>query len=84
VSRDYWLIGTGGVDGGMMKRQNPQQQITNYIDVPSIDESAAKVEKLGGKVVVPKTAVTGMGYFVMCLDTENNVFALWEEDENAK
>jgi predicted enzyme related to lactoylglutathione lyase len=84
VPGGYWLIGTGGVGGGMMKRQNPQQQITNYIDVPSIDEYAAKVEKLGGKVVVPKMPVLGRGYFVVCLDTENNVFALWEEDENAK
>ena len=83
---DYWLISTGedSVGGGMMKRQHPQQQITNYIDVPSVDEYAGKVSELGGKVVVPKTPVPGMGYFVMCLDTENNTFALWEDDENAQ
>ena len=40
-----------------MKRQNPQQQITNFIDVKSIDEYSSKVEKLGGKVVVSKMAV---------------------------
>lgn len=87
VPGGYWLITTSGekaVDGGMMKRQNPQQQITNYIDVPSADEYAAKVETLGGKVVVPKMPVPGMGYFVVCLDTENNIFALWETDKNAK
>ena len=84
---DYFLISTSGecpVDGGMMKRQHSQQQITNYIDVPSIDEYANKVTKLGGKVTVPKMPVPGMGYFAVCLDTENNVFALWESDENAK
>jgi predicted enzyme related to lactoylglutathione lyase len=52
--------------------------------VPSVDQSAAKVEKLGGKICMPKTAVPQMGYFVICQDTENNVFALWEKNENAK
>ena len=31
-----------------------------------------------------KTAVPEMGYFVVCNDTENNTFALWEPDEKAK
>lgn len=87
IPMDYWLITTGGegsVGGGMMKRQDPQQQIMNYLGVSSVDEYAAKVEKLGGKVVVPKSPVPGMGYFAVCLDTENNAFALWEDDENAK
>ena len=87
IPMDYWLITTGGEDsvgGGMMKRQHPQQQITDYMGVSSVDESAAKVENLGGKVLAPKTPVPGMGYFAVCLDTENNTFALWEDDENAK
>ena len=86
---DYWHIDTGGADaspdGGLMKRQNPGQQgITNYILVPSVDQSAAKVQKLGGKICMPKSAVPQMGYFVICQDTENNTFALWEKNENAK
>ena len=68
-----------------MKRQNPQQQgITNYIDVNSIDEYSAKIEKLGGRVVVPKMPVPGMGYFGVCLDTEKNTLVIWETDSNAK
>ena len=59
-----------------MKRQNPQQQIINFIDVKSIDEYSSKVEKLGGKVVVSKMAVPGMGYFAVCHDTENNSFGI--------
>jgi hypothetical protein len=87
---EYWLIATTdekgekGVGGGIMKKQHPQQAITNYIDVPSVDEYVVKVEKLGGKVVVPKMAVPKVGYFAVCTDTENNTFALWESDENAK
>src|SRR5258708_22092692 len=38
---EYWHLDTGGSDdapdGGLMKRQNPQQAITNYIGVPSVD-----------------------------------------------
>jgi uncharacterized protein len=85
---EYWHIDTGGSDdapdGGMLKRQNPGQGITNYIGVASVEESAAKVEKLGGKICVPKTAVPEMGYFAICQDPENNIFALWERSETAK
>lgn len=85
---DYWHIDTGGPDaspdGGMMPRMHPQQPITNYVSVPSVTKAAAKVEKLGGTVCKPKTAVPGMGYFAVCLDTERNTFALWEMNERAK
>jgi uncharacterized protein len=84
----YWHIDTGGPDaspdGGLIPRQNPQQSITNYIFVESVDKSAAKVVKLGGKICMTKTAVPQMGYFAVCLDTENNAFALWERDDKAK
>jgi predicted enzyme related to lactoylglutathione lyase len=86
--KEYWHIATGGgndsPDGGMMQRQGPEHRITNYVGVPSVNKAAAKVQKLGGKVIMPKTAVPGMGYFVVCMDTENNMFALWERAENAK
>lgn len=86
---EYWHFDTGGSDdtpdGGVMKRQNPQQQgITTYFSVPSVDEFVGKVQKLGGKIHLPKTAVPQMGYFAVCQDTENNVFALWQMDKNAK
>ena len=85
---DYWHIDTGGgddtPDGGLMARKHPEQPITSYINVSSVDESAAKVEKLGGKICKPKTAVPQMGYFAICQDTENNTFALWESNARAK
>ncbi|MBA2485927.1 MAG: VOC family protein [Nitrospira sp.] len=85
---DYWHIDTGGgndtADGGLMVRKHPGQPITNYIAVSSVDTSAAKVEKLGGTICKSKTAVPKMGYFVICQDTENNMFALWEQNEKAK
>ena len=86
---EYWHIDTGGSDdtpdGGLMKRQSPGQQgITNYVGVPSVDQFVDKVQKLGGKICMPKTAVPQTGYFVICQDTETNIFALWEKNESAK
>jgi uncharacterized protein len=72
------------IGGGMMKRQEPHQRITNFIDVSSVDGYSSKIEKLGGKVVVSKMAVPGMGYFAVCHDTENNGFGIWETDESAR
>jgi predicted enzyme related to lactoylglutathione lyase len=87
-AQNYLHIDTGGgndtPDGGMMPRQHPQQPITQYIGVESVTKSAAKVEKLGGKICVPRTAVAQMGYFAICQDTEGNTFALWERNEKAK
>jgi predicted enzyme related to lactoylglutathione lyase len=86
---EYWVVtttddkGNKALGGGMMKRQVPEHQVTNYIGVESVDEYASKVAKLGGKVVAPKHAVPGMGYFALCIDTENNSFAIWES-KNAK
>ena len=56
----------------------------NYIDVRAVDEYSSKVERLGGKIVVPKMPVKGMGYFAVCLDTENNnTFGIWETNSEA-
>jgi uncharacterized protein len=73
---------SASIDGGLMKRQDPQQPNLNYISVSSIDEYSKKVKELGGKVVMPKTEITGYGFFAVCIDTENNAFALWEKTNN--
>jgi uncharacterized protein len=87
---EYWIItttddkGNKALGGGIMKRQMPEHRVTNYIGVRSVDEYSSKVVKLGGKVIAPKHTVPGMGYFALCIDTENNAFAIWETDEKAK
>ena len=86
---EYWSIETvpvdekgepirPGVNGGMMKRQNPQHKPVNYILVESVDEYSKKIEALGGKVVVPKIEVPGIGWWALALDTEGNQFAILE------
>lgn len=91
---DYWLITTGkhqpGIDGAIARRQQPlvgKDGMLGYLctmDVDSVDAYAEKVAANGGKVIVPKTAVPGIGWYAQCTDTEENMFGLMQEDPNAK
>jgi hypothetical protein len=90
---DYWLIMTGektepGIDGAIRIRGDlkkiKNENTINTINVPSIDEFIKKVEKNGGKVLMPKMAIPGVGYHTYCQDTEGNVFGIMEEDKTAK
>jgi predicted enzyme related to lactoylglutathione lyase len=56
----------------------------NYIFVESVADYGTKVTSLGGKVLVPKTAVPTMGYFVVFQDPQGNVLGMWESDKDAK
>lgn len=81
---DYWMIKTKakdedvGVNGGMMKKQDPNQRPTNYVLVESVDDYSKKLVQLGGKVVMPKTAIPDMGHFAVALDPEGNPFGIFE------
>jgi len=78
------LDGTPGVGGGMGKRMEPSQRMMNYFGVSSIDAAIKQVKSLGGSIVSKKMAVPQMGYLVNCIDTEGNMFGLWEEDTKAR
>jgi predicted enzyme related to lactoylglutathione lyase len=86
---DYWGIQTvpvddkglpmrPGVNGGMMKRQNPDHKPVNYISVESVDEYSKKVVQLGGQIVVPKMEIPGMGWWALAVDPEGNQIGLFQ------
>jgi hypothetical protein len=75
--------GTPGIGGGMGKRMDPSQRIMNYFGVKSIDAAMNQVRSLGGSILMGKMAVPKMGYLANCVDTEGNLFGLWEEDAGA-
>ena len=83
-SKDYWFFdtkdenGNKGIGGGLMKRQAPEHSVTNYITVLSVDDYASKIEEVGGKVIMPKTEIPDMGFIIVFLDTEKNMFGLYE------
>jgi predicted enzyme related to lactoylglutathione lyase len=86
---EYWSVQTvpvdekgipicPGVNGGMMKKQMPEQKPVNYISVESVDEYSKKVVTLGGQIVVPKMEISGMGWWALALDPEGNQIGLFE------
>lgn len=76
----------GGINGGMMKRPAGYEDraYMNYVNVDSIEESVARAEKLGAKVMKGKTPVPGIGWFAMLSDSQGNFFAIWKMDPKAK
>ena len=91
---EYWLITTGdekqpGINGGMGRRRGEinGDSVIAYVctvDVPSADDYAARATMAGGTIVVPKMAVSGVGWLVYCKDTEGNIFGMMQSDMNAK
>ena len=85
---DYWLCTTGpndqmGINGGILKRE-PNMVTTNTIGVENLDEFVAKVVEKGGKNVVPKMPIPGVGWLAYCTDTEGNMFGLMQPDVSAQ
>lgn len=62
--------------GGLYKRQG-DETIKNYVMVDDIDMVVAKVEKLGGKIIMPKSTIKGVGLVALLQDTEGNGFGVW-------
>jgi len=86
---DYWLVAAGpddepGINGAILPRMTPEQATACSMSSKSVDESAKKVVEAGGSVLRPKAAVPGVGYIIMCKDTEGNVFGIIEFDPAAK
>jgi predicted enzyme related to lactoylglutathione lyase len=54
------------------------------IAVPSIDETAKAVLAAGGKTVMEKSIIVGVGALMFFEDTEGNVFGAIQPDANAE
>ena len=85
----YWAVTTGddknpGINGGLMQKKDKAQPIANSIEVPNIDEHIIKVEKAGGKIVVAKMAIPGVGWLAYFKDTDDNIHGLYQNDPQAK
>jgi predicted enzyme related to lactoylglutathione lyase len=85
----YWMVNAGkedepGIDGGIMKRENPAATTHIVIGVPSIDEYIKKVEEHGGKMVAPKMPIPGYGWAAYFTDLDGNTIGLFQDDVNAK
>jgi predicted enzyme related to lactoylglutathione lyase len=87
----YYRIETNGINGGLLQRPAkipPAECGTNAftcsIEVADFDKTAAVITQHHGQVALPKFAVPGkcwQGYF---MDADNNVFGIFQPDENAR
>ncbi|ANN21896.1 glyoxalase [Amycolatopsis orientalis] len=69
----------GFINGGMLaKGLGPAEGPVIVLDVGSIDDTLAVIEKQGGSTLVGRTAVGEMGFSAYFRDTEGNVMGLWE------
>ena len=80
---EYWLCETGsggpGINGAVMKRQDPRQPWMNYVDVANIDAMLEQAINLGAKIALPRTSIPGVGAFAAIIDPEGNICGLWEQ-----
>ena len=77
---DYTMWEDGGGYGGGFNKvddHTPVGMVLVYIDSDDIEADLAKVEKLGGSVVTPKTEIPGTGWFGLFKDPTGNTLALY-------
>ncbi len=53
------------------------------IDVPSVDDTTAKITAHGGAIVLPKMAIPHIGWLIYAKDTEGNIFGAMQSDLSA-
>jgi len=95
VNSTYWGVVTGpddepGINGGLLQRPVPppaEGQGTNSfictMNVSDYDETERRILDAGGKVALPKMALTGMAWQGYYLDTEGNTFGIHQPDPEA-
>jgi hypothetical protein len=81
---NYRLVDTGGhggINGGIMTpKVGPWPgNMAFYIDVEDLDSYCRKIEEAGGKVVVERMEVPGVGAFSLFQDPEGRVLGMWEQ-----
>lgn len=88
-TEEYWIVITGdeklpGINGGLMKKHDPEQPIVNSIDVADIDVAIENIEKSGGIIVVPKNPIPTVGWLAYFKDPDGNIHGLYQQDASAQ
>jgi predicted enzyme related to lactoylglutathione lyase len=68
----------GFINGGMLRRQNPNDTPVMVIEVDDIDASLATIESLGGQALLGRQPVGEMGWAAYFKDVEGNSMGLWQ------
>jgi hypothetical protein len=84
---EYWNITTGKSKkdtlnmGGLYQRKEASSRVLMYAQVKDINQTLAKVEQLGGKIISPKMTLETVGILATILDSEGNLIGLWEQEK---
>jgi predicted enzyme related to lactoylglutathione lyase len=83
AAMQYHDISTGAAKEGTMNtgglyRQHMRESILTFVEVDDIDRVLSKVEKLGGRITMPKEEIRGVGLTAVIQDPEGNVIGLWK------
>ena len=68
--------GPGGINGGVGASQDGNKRVSVYVRVDDLQATLNKVEKLGGKTILPPTEVPGGPKLAMFADPAGNVTGL--------
>jgi len=85
---EYWLITTGdrsepGIDGGLGRGRPVDEQVLTITPV-KLDEAIRAIESAGGKMLRPRGAIPGVGWFASFRGPDGNILGLMEEDPSAR
>jgi predicted enzyme related to lactoylglutathione lyase len=86
---NYWRIQTGSAEtkplhGGLTIRAIPDLNgFLLYVNVPSLDETMARIQSLGGSIIRRKTAVPRTAWVTIVSDPAKNIFGVWQSDPTA-
>jgi predicted enzyme related to lactoylglutathione lyase len=91
---EFFQIETGdesdpGVRGALQRRRElaPGVRILGFecsISVPDVDATAAAIQAGGGKVLMEKTTIAGVGHLIFFEDTEGNIAGAMQYDSGAE
>jgi predicted enzyme related to lactoylglutathione lyase len=84
----YWKVSIGdekqlGINGCLSRKSETAMPTMNTISLSSVDKFFNLIQNKGGKILMPKTAIPGDGWFSTCQDTEGNIFRITEENKMA-
>ncbi len=70
-----------GVPAGMMTQQQKGAGSSwlAYVRVPKLDDAIGRAQKLGGKLVVPRSEVKDVGWFAVVQDPSGAAIGLFEK-----
>ncbi len=79
--QNYGMVHTGsehGIGGGIGETDQGPGHVTFYIEVDDIAAYLAKIEKMGGKTLMPRTEIPDQVTFALFADPEGHTIGLTE------